>query len=360
MGIFGIGNDAIEKMKFAATKGATRMIMFDAIDWMAVTDQIEDKSSTKYIGDAYTDLTFAIEKLESSWYYLNSLQVTDQGRAFVFDGDNEAFQVVFQSVTPTFQSFSGCDTDIQLHSNKGAIGLRVDGVQNLKINGLYIHDVQNMANLGANWCGTYEGPTVGGEDIDIQYGYTATRSHGMVIDYVQGTVRNVVIEGIESFRGEANGLTVYKGCGVILENVTADSIRAGTRMSSEEVDVLTLPNLIPRACGVDIRENTMVNTDVDGVGIVNGHNIEGFDTCDAFNDVKDADSTISEQILIAKVHPDIGSKIYNGNKTTIHVAAVIVFLFFGTMAALIRVVIQMNAADKNGRDIDSSEYEILI
>merc|ERR1712130_742615 len=142
--------------------------------------------------------------------------MTDQERAFVFDGDQEAFEVVF----PSPASVCGCE--IQLHSNKGAFGLKVGGVQNLNVNGLHIHNIQNTADLGSDLCGEYEG-------------YTATRSQGMVINYVQGNVANVRIEDIESFRGEANGLVVYEGCDVVMDNVSVDAIRAGTALSEEEV-----------------------------------------------------------------------------------------------------------------------------
>ena len=55
------------------------------------------------MGDAYTDLTFAINRLEDSWYVLNSLYINDAMDAFVFDGD--ASRMKFHG---------GCGSDIQL------------------------------------------------------------------------------------------------------------------------------------------------------------------------------------------------------------------------------------------------------
>ena len=273
--ILGIGNAAIEKMKFVKEDDVTtlRLLFFDPMDWVAITDQIDDKSTSKYVGDAYSDLVFAIDRVESSWSFLYALTISTRERSFIFDGDNEAFQMFFNS--------SHCGTDIQTHSSKGAIGLRVDGVQNLNVNGLFVHDIANIADIGGSWCGEYEGTHLSTEDIDIQYGYTATRSHGVVLDYVEGKVANLQIEGIESFHGEANGLTVYKGCDVALDNVAVDVIRAGTAMTQQEVDQLVLPNLTPRACGVDIRNDTVVTFDGEGgPGIFSGDDIEGFETCD--------------------------------------------------------------------------------
>ena len=278
--IFGIGNRAIEKVKFQDGSGSSdlRGILLDAMDWMSITDQIDDKSTSKYIGDAYSDLIFAVDRVVSSWYTLNALYVTDEERAFVFDGDNGAFQVVF----PSPASVCGCE--VQLHSNKGAFGLKMGGVQNLNVDGLYIHNVQSAAALGADWCGQYEG-------------YTATRAQGMVIDYVEGNVANVRIEAIESFRGEANGLVVYEGCDVVMDNVAVDAIRAGTALSEEEVEGLQLPNLTPKACGLDIRNDTVVSFDDDGVGIIRGDDINGFETCD--DDIFSGDGGTAQDALLS-------------------------------------------------------------
>jgi len=281
--IFGIYNKVIEKVKFTALFGATRLIFFDAMDWMATSVQVADIPTSNYIGDAYSDLTFAISRVVDSWYFQNSLYVSPEMAAHVFEGDHDGFTQIFKqpnlkSVKGS-QQIGGCGTDIQLHSSKGAIGLRVDGVKNLQVNGLHVHDIFNVAELGSTcWCGPYDGPTVGNEDIEIQYGYTGTRAHGIVLDFAKGALREVVVEHVESFHGEANGMTVYKECNLTLENVAVNHIRAGVNLEAAEVDALTSPNLRPRACGVDIRQNTVVRVDEER-GIQNGQNIVGFERC---------------------------------------------------------------------------------
>jgi len=285
--IFGVGNKLIEKIKFADGDGATRLMFFDAIDWMAVSDQLEDKTTSNYIGDAYTDCIFAVDAVVESWYYLNSLYITQYEEAYVFDGDNDAFvNNVFGTGNIRQPQIGGCGTDIQLHSSKGAIGLRIDGVQQLVASNIYIHDVVNWADLGSQeWCGAYTGLDVGGEDPEIQYGFSGTRSHGMVVDFAQGTLSNIQIANVESWNGEANGMTIYKGCELSVSNIVVDNIHAGTQLSALDVQQLALPNLVPRACGVDIRADTIVNVadadgdDADVVGIMNGDDISGFETC---------------------------------------------------------------------------------
>ena len=71
--IFGIYNAAIEKIKFSTPSGTTRGILFEAIDWLSIVDQLEDRTKTQYIGDAYSDIQFAAAKLIDSWYYRNSI-----------------------------------------------------------------------------------------------------------------------------------------------------------------------------------------------------------------------------------------------------------------------------------------------
>ena len=274
----------IEKIKYQANFGATRMIFFDAIDWNAVSTEILNPKDAIYIGDSYTDVTFAMNEITDSWYFMNSLYISDPMREYVFNGGS------------ALNVFHGmCGSDIQLHSSKGSIGLRIDGTQNINVDNVYIHDIINWADLGnQEWCGQYLGPTVGNEDIDIQYGYTGTRSHGLAIDYASGTLKNIQIENIQSYHGEANGMTIYKECDITLENIQVDNIHAGTNLVDDDaIDKLDLPNLIPRACGVDIRPNTIVNID-DDIGIINGDDIIGFQTC--YDD--DQDSIIEEFVQI--------------------------------------------------------------
>jgi len=265
------------------------------MDWIGVTDQIEDRYKSQYVGDVYTDIQFAANKFMTSWYFRNSQYIGPEEEEYVFNGNTEENDYVFLTILPILSDdkpmIGGCGTDIQLHSSKGAIGLRIDGTQNINVDGVYVHDIKNWADLGSStWCGPYPGPDVGNEDIDIQYGYTGTRSHGIVVDFASGTFSNIIVEDIESYNGEANGMTVYKECDLVLENVKVDNIHAGTQLDDEQVDALESPNLIPRACGVDIRPNTLVSFNDDVDGIINGDDIVGFETC--FDDEEDGDDVI--------------------------------------------------------------------
>merc|ERR1711933_14795 len=298
--VFGIYNQAIEKIKFGLDNDdetatyTTRGILFDTIDWLAVTDQIEDRSKTQYIGDVYTDIQFAAAKFVDSWYYRNSYFVGKQDIDFVFKGNTEDTGFPFLDILPQRDDYwndpviRSCGTDIQLHSSKGAIGLLVNGAQDSTFDNIYIHDVYNWADLGMLTCGPYDQIHITFEDIDIQFGYTGSRAHGMVIDYTSGDYTNIKIEDIESYHGEANGLTIYKESYVNLANIEVNSVNAGTKLSDDDVKEMVLPNYVPRACGLDIHDDTDIQY-VEGEDIDNliFNDIYGFEVCDPFLKVTD-------------------------------------------------------------------------
>jgi len=285
--VFGIYNQAQEKMKFSLKSGTSRGILFDVMDWIGVTDQIQDRYQSQYVGDVYTDIQFAANKFVQSWYYRNSQYIGPEEEEYVFNGNTAENDYVFLTILPELTedrpAIGGCGTDIQLHSPKGSVGIMINGAQDSVINNVYIHDIYNWAKLGMDVCGPYNGPSLTTEDIDISYGYTATRSHGMVIDYTSGDYKDIKIENVESWHGEANGLTIYKESYINLQNVLVNNIHAGTQLNEQQVSKLTLPNLVPRACAVDIHDDTLINfVDGEDVDNIRHSNIFGFDLCDQF------------------------------------------------------------------------------
>eukprot|EP00483_Globobulimina_turgida_P001865 UN01867 len=179
---------------------------------------------SQYIGDCYTDIQFAAAKVIDSWYFRNSYFVGQANIDYVFKGNNFETDYPFLKILPQRNENDyyqdaitrSCGTDIQLHSSKGAIGLMINGAQNSIFDNIFIHDIYNFGALGSTICGPYDLLHITFEDIDIQYGYTATRAHGLVIDYASGEYTNIHIDNIQSKNGEANGFTIYKESDVIL------------------------------------------------------------------------------------------------------------------------------------------------
>ena len=103
----------------------------------------------------------------------------------------------------------------------------------------------------------------------------------MVIDYTPGDYKNLHIENVESWHGEANGLTIYKESYINLQNLIINNIRAGTKFDEQSVTKLTLLNLVPKACAVDIHEDTLIHyINGDDTDNIISNNIIGFETCD--------------------------------------------------------------------------------
>ena len=268
--IFGIYNGAIEKVKSVTigdSDGAIRGILSDPIDWSHV---LNDDDDGRYIGDAYTDIVFAMNLLQSKeeWYYLHCMRITDELQDFVLNANGNLEDIVNME----------CNTDIQMHTNKGAIGLRIDGVQNIQLQDIYIHDIINYADLGSDICGEYEVSTISKEDSDIQYGYTATRSHGIIVDYAKGIFDGITIENIESHYGSSWAMVVYKGCDIELRgDVVVNNIFAGSALDEDKVEMLKLPNFIPRACSVEVSEDA----NIFGIDYeISGDTVIGYELCD--------------------------------------------------------------------------------
>jgi len=264
--IFGIRNAAREKRKMVDGDGALRGMLSEAIDW----DAVVDAQSGRYLGDAYSDLVFAATRVQSQreWYFLHCARVTDELQNFVF-GDGDSFDIDFE-----------CNTDIQLHSNKGAMALRVDGVQGLELRRVHIADVSNVAVLGSDLCGEYNLSTISSEDARIQRGFTGNNAHGLILVATKGVFADVTVDGVRSAFGSSVGVSVRRDCELRFEGaVRVSEVTAGDAMSRAQVQKLTLPNTAPEACSIAVGVDAKVLVDGD-VDAVFGNSVVGFALCD--------------------------------------------------------------------------------
>ena len=140
---------------------------FETLDWNY--GKIFDPETGYYTGDAYTDILFAANRfLREDFCPLGSLFNMDDLVPWAF---NDKFSMWDDSIGLEFR----CGSDIQSHSAKGAIGIRVDGCQGMIIDNVYIHNLVNWGELGSDQCGEYsEISFETGVDVDkdIQYGYS--------------------------------------------------------------------------------------------------------------------------------------------------------------------------------------------
>merc|ERR1712130_837360 len=153
-----------------------------------------------------------------------------------------------------------CGSDIQSHSAKGAIGIRIDGVQDYNLENIHIHDIENWGDLGSDACGQYEQITFeNGVDVDkdIQYGYTGDNVHGILTDYAYGTIKNVNINNLKSLYGSSIAIALYKGSVTLLnDKININNIIAGSSITKKESQLLKLPNPQPFVCSILIGTNS--------------------------------------------------------------------------------------------------------
>eukprot|EP01084_Bolivina_argentea_P109673 196018_1 len=280
--VHGLRSHVMEKYKVygSGTTVTMRGFFRDTIDWEAITDNFDDLSDAKYVGNAYEDLMFAIvlnDELNSEWSFLYTIQIEQFVKDWVMTGDAETAQL------DRYLDIH-CGTDIQVHSVKGAIGVRVDGADNLKIDGVTISDVVSTTDLGSMRCGEYSAPMIAGEEVYIQPGFNGHRAHGMTTVYTNGIIKDVSIDGVYSNYGSTYGIRVFDGCDIQFQgDININNIAAGIIFEKEDIDmafmVKSLTNPLPQACGV------MLYTDEDNVNYddtrtnIQSTNVVGYRDC---------------------------------------------------------------------------------
>merc|ERR1719319_934194 len=259
---------------------------------MKVSDQWTDVSTAKYLGSAYSDVQLAMSKFETSWFVLDHTCVDAGVEAWSMDG------VPFAEIGGYY---GGCNTDIQLHINKGVIGLRVDNVVGFEVSGLSITNLLNVGALGTETsvCGAY---TQGNahQDPRITAGYTGTEGYGVTLTQSShGTLRDVQISNIETYYGAAVGIALFKDSANVTfgEDIRIDGVVAGSRMELSELrpEQSYLPNKVPRACSVlDNQYNT--HYALAAADSISASNVRGFMVCDEEERIGQCDEESCEPI----------------------------------------------------------------
>eukprot|EP00486_Rosalina_sp_Unknown_P011624 CAMPEP_0201591958 /NCGR_PEP_ID=MMETSP0190_2-20130828/189984_1 /ASSEMBLY_ACC=CAM_ASM_000263 /TAXON_ID=37353 /ORGANISM="Rosalina sp." /LENGTH=966 /DNA_ID=CAMNT_0048050509 /DNA_START=186 /DNA_END=3086 /DNA_ORIENTATION=- len=232
---------------------------FETIDWNH--GNVYDEDTGYYLGDAYTDILFAANTfLRDEFCPLGPLFFLDGLQEWVFTDETDVWN---QGLGPAGLSFR-CGSDIQSHSAKGAIGVRIDGVQNFELEDVHIHNLHNWGDLGSDACGEYEEivfETGVDVDKDIQYGYSGDNVHGILTNYAAGSISNVRVENLHSWHGTSIGVFIAKGSTVAFDGyVSMNNIIAGKKLSQQESDALILPNAPPFVCSIFVGPNSDADT----------------------------------------------------------------------------------------------------
>eukprot|EP00485_Elphidium_margaritaceum_P008249 CAMPEP_0202688380 /NCGR_PEP_ID=MMETSP1385-20130828/3905_1 /ASSEMBLY_ACC=CAM_ASM_000861 /TAXON_ID=933848 /ORGANISM="Elphidium margaritaceum" /LENGTH=1949 /DNA_ID=CAMNT_0049343345 /DNA_START=200 /DNA_END=6049 /DNA_ORIENTATION=+ len=287
----------LEKLKFKTSSlgGATRGPVADVFDIMKVSDGFEDISTARYVGTAYSDVQLVMSQFEKSWFVLDHT---------CFDEGLTAWALNGQTFADYGGYYAGCNTDIQLHINKGVIGLRLDNIVDFTVSNTRIENLLNTGGLGVEteMCGAY---TQGNAHQDplITAGYTGTEGYGITVTQsVGGKLHNININNIETHHGAANGIALFKDSSVDFNTIVIDSIVAGSQLDVSQLrpEQNYLPNKVPIACSIfDNNYNTQYTLSADDSNAettVKGSNINGFLLCagDALIGDCDDDTCVSQ------------------------------------------------------------------
>jgi len=243
---------AVSTDDFGSGSDVVHGFFFETINWKH--GNVYDEETGYYLGDAYTDILFAANKfLISEFCPLGPLFYLDGLVEWVWTDDKNLWDddIGLQLM---------CGSDIQSHSAKGAMGIRIDGVQDYHLENIYIHNVVNWGEFGSTACGEYEAITfaIGFDtDKDIQYGYTGNNVHGILTDYASGTMKNIKVAHLKSHRGSANAIALYKGSEVTVRgSFEINEVVAGSVVNKADALQLTLPNPPPFVCSIFLGPNS--------------------------------------------------------------------------------------------------------
>ena len=257
---------------------------FDTLDWKKL---IDIDNNYLYTGDAYSDIVFATQHVANNGEYcLFNTLFTNSMDSWVFEDDISMFTIN----DPKNGFVAHCGSDVQSHDAKGTMGLRVDSVQGLIMDNVYIHDINNYGDLADDsdhLCGNWD-------VIDflrpifetIEPGYTGTRAHGMLFDLAKiQEINNVLIDGVRSKYGTAIGASIYAGTTLrSMSDVYVTNVNAGWALTDDDIDGLATQNRKPRTCLVEIGQDeekypvVIHDKQIDETTII-GASIVGFDIC---------------------------------------------------------------------------------
>lgn len=194
----------IEKCKFALSNSpfTVRGPFADVFD-ADVASFVDGDGFLHYIGTPFSDAQLAFARATESW---SALSHTDMGKRFQRWTSGE-IPLDYQN-----DVMWSCNTDIQLHVNKGPIGLRIDGISDAYLSNIYINNLINIGELGdTEKCGAYLKGN-GHQDSQVQLGYTGTDNFGMVVVNSDNVIleNELIITNIESHKGIATGLSILR------------------------------------------------------------------------------------------------------------------------------------------------------
>lgn len=145
-----------------------------------------------------------------------------------------------------------CGGDSMFHFNKGAIGMRFDGLKNLEINNSKIDNIRNSGLLGNDLLSGNKGTS---HDESLRTGYCGSTVTGINLSFCEKVkTTNSDLLNLNSDNGDCIGINILFSCkDVMLESIRLKHFKAGNKERKgynyygKLVDFTdTLPNKIPQ------------------------------------------------------------------------------------------------------------------
>ena len=219
-------------------------ILGDQLDTM---ENLANVENLHYQGNIVSDVWIALDKLTDNWAYLGGLLVGNSRMIPWVEGTGE------------YENYAlGCNVDAMLHSGKGILGLRLDGVADLHINGLEIYNLYDSTPVGRSECGEYTDYSFskgGGHFRQVQpmqIGFSGNMVQGIAINTVENSVfENIVVHDLTSETGASFGIAIWPANDIEFTNdITVYNIYAGVTISLDEYEYDDRPNQAPEGCAI--------------------------------------------------------------------------------------------------------------
>eukprot|EP01083_Nonionella_stella_P067950 180063_1 len=188
-----------------------------------VIDLGDDITQLGYVGNPLSDAQIALGLFGEAY----GVGYGIQGQNDVFlkwaldEYEGESF-----STLPSCTSFT-CNGDIMFHTAKGIMGVRIDNIDDVRIENIMIKKLLNKSPLASYACGNYSGPHDGGSpDTREKEGGMGTDVKGIQI--IGGDVifdgYNNIIQKLVSYNGDVIGLDVKNDAQIDFDYVYKDEL----------------------------------------------------------------------------------------------------------------------------------------
>eukprot|EP00485_Elphidium_margaritaceum_P000739 CAMPEP_0202687368 /NCGR_PEP_ID=MMETSP1385-20130828/3059_1 /ASSEMBLY_ACC=CAM_ASM_000861 /TAXON_ID=933848 /ORGANISM="Elphidium margaritaceum" /LENGTH=688 /DNA_ID=CAMNT_0049342149 /DNA_START=102 /DNA_END=2168 /DNA_ORIENTATION=- len=113
-----------------------------------------------------------------------------------------------------------CNADSMFHLNKGVIGIRLDGIENVVVRNVKVKELSNESPLGSSACGSYDGPFDGGQPSGLRReGYMGADVRGISI--INGGTTEFYgqcsVESVRSWYGDVIGVHLMDNAAIYLD-----------------------------------------------------------------------------------------------------------------------------------------------